>query len=138
MEIKLQSPNTKFLPLFLLFVVFNIAPLAIVSTKFVEFSKLNSSINELIFIISLFLLVYGINYLIGSFYFSGQGEELKSEVIQSILHLFSITRTACVLILIIILVYTLTLKTNLLLIILLGLEVTIFMIHFIIKRIKSH
>jgi hypothetical protein len=138
MEIKIKSPNAKFLPLFLLFVVFNIAPLAIVSTKFIEYSKLNSSINELIFIISLFILVYGINYLIGSYYFSGQGEGLKSEVIQSILHLFSITRTACVIILIIILVYTLTLKTNILLMILLGLEVTIFIIHFIIKTIKSH
>jgi len=137
MDIKLSMPNMKFLPLMLLFLSFNLAPLALITTKYVDYANLNSSINELVISVAIFLIMYGINYLIGSYYFSGQSQPLKSEVTQSILHLFTISRTGIILICLSIIVFIFCIKYQIILLILLGLEVLLFLIHYIGKKAKS-
>jgi len=136
MTIKLSWPKAKFLPVIFLFLVFNLAPLFLVVSKYIDLNSWKSSTNELIISIALFLITYGLNYLLASYYFSRQTKPYKSELIQSVLHIFAISRTAIVLIPLSLLVFIMELNYQILLLILLGLEVLLFVYHYIVRRIK--
>jgi len=134
---KLKLIKTNYFPLVLVWFIFNIGPLAFIATIYIDFSALESSINDLIRLIVLYLFTYGINYLIAVFYFSLGAVSLKSGLKQSILHLFSIVGTAIVLFILGGLAFAFEIKPKILVILLVGMEIIIFLVHLLMKIIQD-
>jgi uncharacterized membrane protein YesL len=137
MGIDLKLGKTNYFPIYLLWLSTNIGPLAFISTLYINFNEWKQCINELLLLIVLYLSIYTINYLIAAYYFDLGESHLKSHVKQSILNLFAIIRTAIVFIVLAALVYFFTLGTKTLVIFTIGLEILIFLYHFLKKKFRS-
>lgn len=127
----------KFFPLILLWLTINIAPLAFFIALENDLSNWKTSTNLIILTLAIYLFSYGINYLIGCYYFNKQMSSLTSEAKQSILHLFTITRTFIIVILLGMCVYFLKIKNIQLLLTFLGFELLLFLYHFFIRLFKD-
>ena len=137
MGIDIKLGKTNYFPICLLWLASNIGPLAFIVTRYVNLSAWKLYINELVLIIISYVSVYAINYLIATFYFDLGESHLKSEVKQSLLNFFAIIRSAIVLVVIGVLIYFFTRSPKTLVLVTIGLEVVIFIYHFIKKRSNS-
>jgi uncharacterized membrane protein YesL len=137
MGINIKLGKTNYFPIYLLWLASNIGPLAFIVTRFVNLSEWKLYINELAFIIISYISVYAINYLIATYYFDFGESHLKSEVKQTLLNFFAIIRSAIVLVVIGVLIYFFTQSPETIVIVTIGLEVVIFIYHFVKKRSNS-
>ena len=137
MGIDIKLKKTKYFPIYLLWFVSNIAPLAFIVSRYVNLSEWKLYINELAFFVISYISVYAINYLIAAFYFDFGESHLKSEVKQTLLNFFAIIRSAIVLVIIGVLTYFIIQSPETLILVTIGLEVVIFICHFVKKRSNS-
>jgi uncharacterized membrane protein YesL len=137
MGINIKLGKTNYFPIYLLWLATNIGPLAFIVTRYVNLSEWKLFINELILLIILYISVYAINYLIATYYFDMGESHLKSQVKQSVLNLFAIIRSAIVLVILGVFVYFFALIPKTLVLLTIGLEVLIFLYHFLKKKFNS-
>ncbi len=138
MNLKFKLPEKNYYPIILVWLIFNIAPALFIATLFIDLSAWKTSFNGIARIIVMYLLIYGTNYLIASFYFNLAKSPYKTEVKQVILHLFTIARTALVLIIAGAVAYFLNLTSKKFLLLIICLEVMVFIYQFLRKKILAN
>ena len=127
----------KFFPLLILWLVFNIVPMVFVISLSNDLNNWKSSINQYVILSCMYCFSYGINYLIGCYYFYKQSDKLNSEAKQSILHLFTITRNFIVIAIMVALTFLFKLKYIQFFGAFICIEVLVFVYHFILRQIKQ-